>query len=88
MPKPSVARMVHYVSEGSPLRKDGTQKYPGVCRSAVVTEAAEDPSDPADVVGLCVLNPTGMFFRSLADGGSVYSDGHEGGTWHWPERVE
>lgn len=36
------------------------------------------------VAGLCVLNPTGMFFnRDVCQDG----DGRAGGTWHWPERT-
>jgi len=37
-----------------------------------------------EVVGLAVLNPTGMFFNP-----NVMQDetNHRGGTWHWPERV-
>jgi hypothetical protein len=35
-------------------------------------------------VGLAVLNPAGLFFQQ----GAMQSElGHEGGTWHWPERV-
>ena len=36
-----------------------------------------------DLVGLAVLNPTGMFFnREITHDES----GTVGGTWHWPER--
>lgn len=86
---PSVGRIVHYVSYGTP-----GGEYTSQCRAAIVTEV--DPEDPYRV-GLCVLNPTGQFFHSLdsggcrADGGKVVStDGppqYKGGTWHWPERV-
>lgn len=82
MPKPSISRDVHYVSYGTP-----GGEYPSVCRAAKVTEVSLD--DP-DHVGLMVMNPTGLFFHSLAAGGCRYNDGAEqvGGTWHWPERVE
>jgi hypothetical protein len=92
--KPSVGRVVHYVSHGSPVHEDGTQAYKSECRAAIVTE-----TDTSDTVGLCVLNPTGQFFdRTVVhDGGDrasehVYSwscDGrsHVGGTWHWPARA-
>ena len=36
--RPSVGRIVHYVSHGTPLRPDGTQAYSSVCRAAMVTE--------------------------------------------------
>jgi hypothetical protein len=33
------------------------------------------------------LNPTGLFFRSLSDGGCpLDEDAKAGGSWHWPER--
>jgi hypothetical protein len=82
--KPSVGRIVHYVSYGSPIRHDGTQAYESECRAAVVTEVPEGAGNP-QVVGLCVLNPTGQFFNRSV----VYDkDGESGGTWHWPERAE
>lgn len=77
---PSVGRIVHYVARGS---ADG--RFPKTCRAALVTEVATDGS----TVGLCAINPTGLFFHQLGDGGCAYeSDAENGGTWHWPERVE
>lgn len=73
----SIMTPVHYVSEGSPLLPDGSQKYPSVCRGALVTEV--DPDDPHHV-GLYVINNIGTFHRSLDSGGSLY--GHTGGHWH------
>jgi len=83
--KPSVGRIVHYVSYGTP-----GGEYPSVCRAAIVT-AVDDYQLPAGEsvhighVSLCVLNPEGQFFNK-----SVLQDETErrGGTWHWPERVE
>lgn len=72
--KPSVGRIVHYVSHGTPIRGDGTQAYTKQCRAAVVSEVADDDSD---VVGLVVLNPTGLFFHSIGDGGCTFDDGGE-----------
>ena len=45
----------------------------------IVTETAEN--DP-NTIGLCVLNPTGLFFNR----GVKRDDEGGGGTWHWPER--
>lgn len=65
MQKPSVGRVVHYVSYGTPGGEYGKE-----CRAAIITEVdAQDPSK----VGLCVLNPTGQFFNQ----GVVYHDGAE-----------
>jgi hypothetical protein len=83
-PMPSIGRIVHYRSRGS---ADGV--FPPTCRAATVTEVGEDGR-----VGLCVLNPDGIFFHSLTrDGGVAWTVTPEpgqdvqGGTWHWPERV-
>ncbi|WP_027947206.1 hypothetical protein [Amycolatopsis taiwanensis] len=82
--QPSVGRIVHYVSYGTP-----GGEYKSECRAAIVTEVTEHP-DADGTVGLCVLNPTGQFFnRNVAhaqDKAAGASD-HPGGTWHWPERV-
>jgi hypothetical protein len=83
--QPTVNRQVHYVSYGSPLREDGSQAFSSQCRAAVITEV------DGDNVGLCVINPTGLFFHPIADGGVSYDEGEGGeyaaGSWHWPERV-
>lgn len=79
--KPTVGRIVHYVSRGS---ADGV--FPPKCRTATVSEVNEEGR-----VGLVVLNPDGLFFHSLghAAGPCPYSeDTKVGGTWHWPERED
>lgn len=82
--KPSVGRIVHYVSHGSPVREYGTQAYQSLCRAAIITEVLGDPEADDTMVNLAVLNPQGMFF----DHANMHSeDDHRGGTWHWPERV-
>jgi len=91
--KPSVGRIVHYVSYGTPGGEYGSK-----CRAAVVTGLGEmleypvhgdgiDDLGPGDaqLADLCVLNPTGMFFNQ---GVPQDEQAHNGGTWHWPERVE
>ena len=89
--KPTVGRIVHYVSYGTPVRADGSQAYASLCRAAIVTEVTGRAVRPPDmtetdmhVVGLCVLNPTGQFFNR---GVVQMEDGRDGGTWHWPERA-
>ena len=90
-PVPSVGRIVHYQAYGTP-----GGEYASVCRAAVVTGVRpvtdmdraqadlEHREYVPEVVGLAVLNPTGMFFNP-----NVMQDetNHRGGTWHWPERV-
>lgn len=73
---PSVGRIVHYVSYGTP-----NGEYESTCRAAIIT----DVNDAGDQVSLAVLNPTGMYFNQDLE----YDDSRapEGSTWHWPERV-
>lgn len=85
--QPSVSRMVHYVAYGTP----GGEFPAGVCRAAVITEindamiaeGAQFPFDGAGRVGLCVLNPTGVFLNR----GVPYDPNKAPGSWHWPEWV-
>ena len=88
MSKPSVGRVVHYVSYGTP-----GGEYQSQCRAAIITDVPDllnedgpniGPEGYVKAVSLCVLNPTGQFFNTEIK----YSEDHEGGTWHWPERVE
>jgi hypothetical protein len=94
--KPSVGRIVHYVSYGTP-----GGEYPKTCRAAIVTglgellpypqhgDGPEDlGDDDAQLADLCVLNPTGQFFnQGVPQDERTARDGREGGTWHWPEWV-
>jgi hypothetical protein len=74
--QPTVGRIVHYVSYGTP-----GGEYTSQCRAAIITDLAQT-DEGGDVVGVAVVNPTGMFFNRAA-----YDEGAQtGGTWHWPER--
>ena len=76
MPEPSIGRIVHYVSYGTPKGE-----YPSVCRAAIVTATHAN-----EYVDLCVVNPEGVFFNKTV---AYLSEKHmQGGTWHWPERVD
>jgi hypothetical protein len=89
MSKPSVGRIVHYVSHGSLVRADGTLAFASECRAAIVTEVGETSGDEMTTVGLMAANPTGLFFHPLAGGGVRQAETRPvGGTWHWPERVD
>lgn len=82
--QPSVGRVVHYRSHGSPVLPDGTQMYRSECRAAIITEVDPAADDINQYVALCVLNPTGMFFNEDCEHDETSK---HGGTWHWPERV-
>lgn len=100
MEEPTVGRIVHYVSHGTPGGEFGKE-----CRAAIVTEVIQQPQPdfdtpaPPPVLGLAVVNPTGMFFNQqcVYDGGPAEEEeerrnsagpwDYAGGTWHWPERV-
>jgi hypothetical protein len=87
--KPSVGRVVHYVSYVS-----YGGEYTRECRAAIVTQVMvlKDLDVPSrrvittetETCGLAVLNPTGMFFDASVPHNE---DTKLGGTWHWPERV-
>lgn len=68
---PTIGTIVHYVSYGTP-----GGEYSKECRAAIVTEVTD-----GSIVGLCVCNPTGLFFNR----GVLLDLDHAGGTWHWPE---
>ena len=73
---PSVGRVVHYQSYGTP----GGEYLPEP-RAAIITEIEGDLSGVR--VGLAVMNPTGMFFNQDVP----YSDAPKPGHWNWPPRV-
>lgn len=85
--KPSVGRIVHYVSYGTPGGEYGKE-----CRAAIITEVPEGVENP-QTVGLCVLNPTGQFFnRSVpyhdgsgkpGDPHCPNADSHDGGPFRY-----
>lgn len=64
-------RMVYYTAYGTP----GGEYPAGVERAAVITEVAPAGTD----VGLCIFNPTGLFFTR----GVKYDENKAPGTWHW-----
>ncbi len=80
MTVPSVGRIVHYVSYGTP-----GGEYASQCRAAIITDTSpgllpevgrpggDEHNTVNVVVGLCVLNPTGQFFNH----GVAYDDGGE-----------
>jgi hypothetical protein len=71
--QPSVGRIVHYQSHGSPNGQHKSEP-----RAAVVTEVYPDTG-----VGLCVLNPTGMYFDRNVPFAETPTPGH----WNWPPYV-
>lgn len=73
---PTVGRIVHYQSYGTP----GGEYLPEP-RAAVIT-TVHDPEDHMAFppVGLAVLNPTGMFFNQDVPFAEEPTPGH----WNWP----
>ena len=79
--KPTVGRIVHYVSFGTPGGEYGKE-----CRAAIVTQVNGAGADEHERVGVAVLNPSGMFFHDDLPELDPAVHGYKGGTWHWPER--
>jgi hypothetical protein len=75
--KPSIGRIVHYASYGTPGGEYGKE-----CRAAIVTEVEDDHT-----VGLFVANPTGTFHNQSVPLDDASAAERKGGTWHWPEQV-
>jgi hypothetical protein len=92
---PKVCDPVHYVSYGTP-----GGEYKSECRAAIVTETPTPytPSEPdsptAYMLSLCVLDPTGLFFKDHVphhegdtghdhDGSEIPARSYRGGSWHW-----
>lgn len=76
---PSVGRIVHYVSYGTP-----GGEYESTCRAAIITGLGMDSESGRPGVSLFVANPTGLFLNKHVEQDEVEK---RGGTWHWPERV-
>jgi hypothetical protein len=79
---PSIGRAVHYRSYGTP----GGEYLPEP-RAAIITEVTSAQlapgADPVEVVGLCVLSPSGFFFNQEVP----FSEDPKPGHWSWPPRV-
>lgn len=90
MQQPSVSRIVHYVSYGTP-----GGEYKSECRAAIIAAVhkADEVSGEkieGEVVSLVVMNPTGLFFNEIVphdEGKDAEGNNWAGGSWHWPERV-
>lgn len=78
--KPTVGRIVHYQAYGTP-----GGEYQSVPRAAIVTAVPEANHADAteNYVGLCILNPTGMFFNTRVPFSATPKPGH----WNWPPRA-
>lgn len=70
--KPTIGRVVHYVSAGHSL---GT--YSSTCRAAIVTDVKNDVE-----ISCAVFSGKGMYFYETLQ----FDEGKAGGSWHWPEQ--
>jgi hypothetical protein len=73
-PQPSIGRVVHYVSYGTPKGEYGSK-----CCAAIITQV----NDANENVGLSIHNPTGLFFNTNV----AHDEEQAPGTWHWCEYV-
>lgn len=74
---PSIGRIVHYQSYGTP----GGEYLPEP-RAAVISEVFDQDDNPGGV-SLVVLNPSGLFFNQDVPYAETPTPGH----WNWPPRV-
>jgi hypothetical protein len=74
MMAPTIGRVVHYQSYGTPGGEFQSLQHP-----AIVTEVHSD-----GVVGLFVINPTGQYFTREVP----FSETPKPGHWSWPPKVE
>jgi hypothetical protein len=90
--KPTVGRIVHYQSFGTP-----NGEHHSLARAAVITSASPWPTSEHCIgvatdayyqdetnycVSLCILNPTGQFFNTDVR----YSSEPKAGCWNWPPK--
>ena len=75
--KPTVGRIVHYHSYGTP----GGEFKPEP-RAAIVTHVNDDGT-----IDLCAVNPTGLFFNRNVSMGGPDGATPQPGCWNWPPRV-
>ena len=71
--KPTIGRIVHYQSYGTP-----NGEYLPKPIASIITQVHTD----GEFVGLCVFNPTGLFFKESVQ----YSEEPKPGHWNWPPR--
>lgn len=80
--KPSIGRIVHYVSYGTPKGE-----YNSRCVAAIITDVREVEDGvnmPSAIEArLKIFNPDGDFNSPWLR----YSENNSTGSWHWPERV-
>ncbi|MFF1792647.1 hypothetical protein ACFVXQ_00140 [Kitasatospora sp. NPDC058263] len=97
--QPTIGRIVHYHSHGSPVQPDGTQRYPSEPRAAIVTAVPEDlPDVPKQYPGQGGVPNDGThepYWVSLAvlnpaglffDQAVPYAEEPTPGHWTWPPR--
>lgn len=71
--QPSIGRVVHYHAYGTP-----GGEYKSEPKAAIITQVNGD-----DTCGICVLNPSGIFFNLKTPFSEVPKAGH----WNWPPFV-
>ena len=70
--KPSIGRIMHYVSYGTPKGE-----YKSRCVAAIITDVENNK------VRLKIFNPDGDFNSPWLE----ESKDNMPGSWHWPERI-
>jgi hypothetical protein len=79
VPPVTIGRIVLYQRHGSPNGQHASEPSPAVVTKVYAADGL--PGDP--LVGLCVLNPTGIYFNESV----TYDPEGAPGTWRWPPRI-
>lgn len=84
--KPTIGRIVHYVSYGTPGGEFLPEHRAAIVTAVHLDDHGSSGGELQPSLDLCVLNPTGIFFNQRVRYDTTTQP--RGGTWHWPERAE
>lgn len=85
MPQPTIGRIVHYQTYGTPDREHPSEPVAAIVTKVYDNIPASDMGVAADVVDLFVIYPNGTSHK--ANVLHALDDKPTPGMWNWPPRV-